>query len=136
MRERVERHVGLPWSAFDVTRLAPSLGVPLLVVHDRGDAEVPWQHGRAVAQVWPGARLVTTDGLGHRRILRDRGVVDEAVAFLTAEAETRRRAEAPGERSMAVMPSGRAPTAQRGRVSANRSRPTVASISRRKTRLT
>jgi pimeloyl-ACP methyl ester carboxylesterase len=90
MRERVEQRVGKPFSAFDVTALAPALGMPLLVAHDRGDVEVPWQHGRIVAREWGGgAELLTTDGLGHRRILRDAGVAGTAAAFIAARAEAR-----------------------------------------------
>ncbi len=35
-------------------------------------------------QAWPGAQLVTTDGLGHRRILRDPVVVAGATSFIAA----------------------------------------------------
>jgi pimeloyl-ACP methyl ester carboxylesterase len=88
VREHMQRHleerVGVPWSAFDITRLAPSLSVPLLVLHDRGDGEVPWQNGARIAQAWPGANLLTTDGLGHRRILRDPMVVAGAASFIAA----------------------------------------------------
>ena len=59
--------------------------MPLLVFHDRDDAEVPWSDGAAIAGAWPGARLVTTAGLGHRRILRDERVVSQAVAFVKGE---------------------------------------------------
>lgn len=86
MEARIVRRVGAPWSAFDVARLAESQRAPLLVVHDREDGDVPWQHGRAVAAAWPGARLTTTDGLGHRRILRDSRVIAEATAFVTTHA--------------------------------------------------
>lgn len=86
MQQRIERRAGRPWSAFDVVRLAPSLAVPLLVFHDRGDGEVPWQHGLSIARTWPGAELVTTDGLGHRRILRDPGVAAAAATFIAARA--------------------------------------------------
>ena len=83
MRARIEQRVGKPFSAFDVATLAPALGAPLLVVHDRGDVEVPWQQGRLVAQSWAGpAQILTTDGLGHRRVLRDPTVVGTAAAFL------------------------------------------------------
>ena len=89
MRQRVEQRVGAPWEAFDVTRLAPGQAGPLLVVHDRDDAEVPWQHGAAIAAAWPNTKLLTTGGLGHRRILRDPTVLATAVAFIA-----RRSAEA------------------------------------------
>ncbi len=39
---------------------------------------------RLVASL-PDARLVTTDGLGHRRILKDRAVVREVAAFVVGE---------------------------------------------------
>ena len=40
--------------------------------------------GRAIAEAWPGARLHTTTGLGHRRILRDAATVAMVSDFLTA----------------------------------------------------
>ena len=52
----------------------PELTAPVLVVHDRGDAEIPWQHGAAIARAWRGAEMLITEGLGHRRILRDPGL--------------------------------------------------------------
>jgi pimeloyl-ACP methyl ester carboxylesterase len=91
MRERIADRVGRPWSDFDVTartaaRPAPA---PLLVVHDRGDAEVPWQQGMAITRAWRGADMLMTDGLGHRRILRDSDVVATAVAFVIARTAER-----------------------------------------------
>lgn len=82
MQARIEQRVGVTWDAFDVVRLATSQQAPLLVVHDRGDAEVPWQHGVAIAHAWPTAELLTTDALGHRRILRDSTVIAETTSFL------------------------------------------------------
>jgi pimeloyl-ACP methyl ester carboxylesterase len=84
MLDRIEARIGQPWSAFDVMALAPALTTRLLVIHDRGDAEVPWQHGVSITRDWPGAAMLTTDGLGHRRILRAPDVVAAAVAFLAA----------------------------------------------------
>jgi pimeloyl-ACP methyl ester carboxylesterase len=80
---RVERRVGLPMSAFAVPAMAGSLATPppLLLIHDREDAETRWSDSAAIAEAWPGARLVSTTGLGHRRILRAPAVVAEVVAF-------------------------------------------------------
>jgi pimeloyl-ACP methyl ester carboxylesterase len=82
LRVRLERRVGVRISELDVARLAPALRTPALLVHDRADAEVPWRDGAAIAAAWPGARLRSTEGLGHRRVLRDAAVVSEAAAFL------------------------------------------------------
>lgn len=57
---------------------------PALVVHDRTDKEVPYDLGAGLADAWPSASLVTTDGLGHQRILRDPGVVQNITAFLSS----------------------------------------------------
>jgi hypothetical protein len=65
-----------------VVELAPRMRAPLLVFHDRGDTEVPFTDGAALAQLWPNARLEPTTQLGHQRILRDRDVVARTVAFL------------------------------------------------------
>jgi hypothetical protein len=43
---------------------------------------VPWKQGAAFAEHWRGARLVTTEGLGHRRILADDAVIRAAVQFV------------------------------------------------------
>jgi pimeloyl-ACP methyl ester carboxylesterase len=85
MVRRIERRVGLPLSAFAVPDLAPTMATPpLLLVHDRQDAETSWSDSDAIARAWPGARLLTTTGLGHRRILRDPAVVAEVAGFVAS----------------------------------------------------
>jgi pimeloyl-ACP methyl ester carboxylesterase len=101
---RLERRVGRPMSDFDtVTRAreaaearlggarGPSSNVtpgaeaaapPLLVIHDQEDKEIPYAQGKAIAEAWRGAELLSTRGLGHRRILRDPEVIRTAVEFL------------------------------------------------------
>ena len=81
--DRIERRVGMPLSAFDVPAMAGEVPTPpLLLVHDRQDAETGWSDSAAIARSWPHARLVTTSGLGHRRILRAPAVVTEVVEFV------------------------------------------------------
>ncbi len=62
--------------------LAPRIGVPLLVLHDAGDREMPVAEAEELVRGWPGASLRRTEGLGHLRILRDGRCVAEAVRFL------------------------------------------------------
>jgi pimeloyl-ACP methyl ester carboxylesterase len=88
VREAISRRLvarlGVGVDDLDVVRTAPAQRVPLLVVHDRADREVAWSEGAGIAAAWPGARLLTTEGLGHRRILRDDAVAAEAAEFLSA----------------------------------------------------
>jgi pimeloyl-ACP methyl ester carboxylesterase len=80
---RIERRVGMPLSAFDVPAMAGQVPTPpLLLVHDRLDAETGWSDSAAIAASWPQARLVTTSGLGHRRILRAPAVIAEVNGFV------------------------------------------------------
>jgi pimeloyl-ACP methyl ester carboxylesterase len=80
---RVERRVGAPMHHFDVPELGRAVAMPpTLVVHDRDDAFTPVTDGAAIAAAWPAARLHVTSGLGHRRLLRDPGVVAEVVDFV------------------------------------------------------
>jgi pimeloyl-ACP methyl ester carboxylesterase len=66
-------------------RLVPHLPLPALLFHDRQDAVTPVSDSRAIARAWPGAQLVETDGLGHRRVLRDAKIIEQVVAFVRGE---------------------------------------------------
>jgi pimeloyl-ACP methyl ester carboxylesterase len=80
---RIERRVGTSMAAFAVPAMAGRVATPpLLLVHDRHDTETGWADSAAIARSWPGARLVSTSGLGHRRILRDPAVVAGVTGFV------------------------------------------------------
>jgi pimeloyl-ACP methyl ester carboxylesterase len=97
MRERAEQRLGVTWPDLDVIALAKDQRIPLLVVHDEEDREVPVTDGRAIAAAWPGATFFGTAGLGHRRILRDPQIIEAVVTFLaeTDSAETGSGVRAP-----------------------------------------
>ena len=84
LKERVERRVGVSMEDMRASMIAPSMEVPLLVIHDRNDKEVPVRSGQSIAEAWPGADLIITEGLGHQRILRDNAVTNAAVSFIDA----------------------------------------------------
>jgi predicted alpha/beta hydrolase len=58
------------------------MSTPLLVIHDTDDHDVAWTSGAAVAGAWRGAKLHTTRGLGHFRLLRSPAVISAAVEFV------------------------------------------------------
>jgi pimeloyl-ACP methyl ester carboxylesterase/DNA-binding CsgD family transcriptional regulator len=49
----------------DVTALAPRVACPTLVLHSRHDARVPFEEGRLVASLVPGAHFVPLDSRNH-----------------------------------------------------------------------
>jgi pimeloyl-ACP methyl ester carboxylesterase len=82
MQKAIEERYGVRWEDMEVPRVAPRLTAQALVIHDRDDRMMPWTHGATVARHWPGARLLSTGGLGHRRILADEGVTRAAADFI------------------------------------------------------
>lgn len=66
----------------NATGLSAGRTEPLAIIHDRQDPDVPLRHPEAWRAAWPGARLDLTDGLGHRRILRDANVAEHVAKLL------------------------------------------------------
>jgi pimeloyl-ACP methyl ester carboxylesterase len=81
--ELFERDYGTQvWKQTSAGENVNGLSVPALVIHDKDDHEVPWEQGEVIARNWPGARFLSTESLGHRRLLRNRQVIAETVEFL------------------------------------------------------
>lgn len=82
----IERALGYPLATFEAQTLAErayrsGARPPLLAVHDTTDSSSPAIGSLQLVESWPGATLHTTEGLGHRRVLRDAGVVARITAF-------------------------------------------------------
>ncbi|MEX2280876.1 MAG: alpha/beta hydrolase [Gemmatimonadota bacterium] len=82
MIARIERRLGFSWDALRSTELVPWFSAPALIFHDPADSEVPFQDAEGLAAAWPGAVLISTPGLGHRRLLHDPSVIERIVRFL------------------------------------------------------
>ena len=76
LSRRVNAFVGADF--WDISRLH----IPVLVIHDEDDEQIPVAEGNKLAELWSQVQVVTTRGLGHRKILRDPQVIDRTVAFL------------------------------------------------------
>lgn len=81
----VGEFVGVPLAEFDARVQARHVEpVPTLVVADRDDRQTPYAGVVDLAETI-GAPLVTTRGLGHRKVLRDPAVVEHVVGFVVSE---------------------------------------------------
>ncbi|MCP9230297.1 alpha/beta hydrolase [Mesorhizobium sp. LMG 17147] len=87
MADRVERIAGRPLQEFTGDRQLASTLLPTLVIHAPDDREVSADHARLYARAGDHVRLYWADGLGHRRILADKGVVERAVGFVDGRLE-------------------------------------------------
>jgi pimeloyl-ACP methyl ester carboxylesterase len=88
MVRSAQRRTGIGFAAYDVVGRAAARDdlPPLLVVHDRDDADIPFSQGAALAGAWSGAGLMGTQGLGHRRVLRDERVIAAVTDFVAGRA--------------------------------------------------
>ncbi len=81
----VLRWLGIPVAEFDARFQAAHVEpVPTLVITDRGDRQTPYADVVDFAASID-APLVTTEGLGHRKILRDRNVIARVVEFVSGQ---------------------------------------------------
>lgn len=77
----------------DVREILPTLDVPTLVIHRRGDRPVPISHGRELAEKIPGARLLELEGDDHFQYAGDVAAwMDEVERFVTGTISDRPRA--------------------------------------------
>lgn len=67
---------------FNAEHKVPHIDRPALVIHDRLDRETPWEEGSRYASLWPGARFMTTEGLGHNRMVDHASVIDASLDFV------------------------------------------------------
>jgi pimeloyl-ACP methyl ester carboxylesterase len=82
--EYTERRFGFRWDELEVPAMAARVATPpILVVHDRNDNETSWAEGKSVAEAWPKSVMHSTEGLGHRRVLRDPAVIDLVTGFIS-----------------------------------------------------
>lgn len=79
------RGAPVKWAQLSMIEVIAQVKEPILLVHDRSDAEIPFAHAELLQRASNGAELLATDGLGHRRILRDPSVIRQAVQFVSSD---------------------------------------------------
>lgn len=81
MQRRIEASEGVLMQHFEARAVSPRISVPTLVVHDREDRINAFADGQAYAHAIQGAQLVATEGLGHRRLLKEPRVLAQVAVF-------------------------------------------------------
>lgn len=81
MQKRIEAREGVLMPQFEPEAAGPRIRVPTLVVHDREDSVNRFADGQAFAHAIQGARLLATQGLGHRKLLKDAQVLGKVAHF-------------------------------------------------------
>lgn len=71
---------------FDIDQLSASIAardvhIPVLVIHDKEDKDVPLSAAKHIVQHLDKGELMITEGLGHRKILGDTRVIEKIINF-------------------------------------------------------
>jgi pimeloyl-ACP methyl ester carboxylesterase len=69
------------WEDLSVVDMLARLSLPILLIHDYDDAEIPFEHGVKISRAVPHAQFLATTGQGHRRILKAPAVLDLVTQF-------------------------------------------------------
>ncbi|HQS30892.1 MAG: hypothetical protein B7X59_03625 [Polaromonas sp. 39-63-203] len=84
MQMMVERYQGrLDWESLSVVEMLRQTRQPTLIIHDREDLEIPFEHSVALLQAAPHAQFHATSGLGHHRLLGNADVIAQVVRFVS-----------------------------------------------------
>lgn len=82
LQEFIEKKWGVLVDDFASGHVASRIDVPVLVVHDTEDGDVPVSNAYNIRQNLQKGSLLITHGLGHTKILRDRNVVNKTVEHI------------------------------------------------------
>lgn len=82
-KARLEREFDMHWSEISGDFIVSQHTIPALIIHDKQDKDVLYEEAVAMNKNWKNSRLLTTDGLGHRRILKDNAIIEETVSFIS-----------------------------------------------------
>lgn len=85
MVRRLESIVGRSIQDFDMLIDLSGSRPPALVVHDRDDRGTPYDETVRLVHGWPESELLTTEGLGHIRVLADPVVVEAVTEYLARD---------------------------------------------------
>jgi pimeloyl-ACP methyl ester carboxylesterase len=64
---------------------AQSITIPVLVIHDENDDEVPVSASKNIYSNLKNGELLITNNLGHRKILGNQEVIDKTINFITKQ---------------------------------------------------
>ena len=77
-----EKKIGETMESFSAYIAAREIQIPVLVIHDKDDEDVPVKAAHHIFENLKNGELMLTGELGHRKILGDTKVIKKIVAFL------------------------------------------------------
>lgn len=82
LRLHFEKKYGEEMDNYSAYKSAMEVAIPVLVIHDKNDTEVPVEAGIHIHKHLKNGELFLTEGLGHRKILGNSVVIEKVVQFI------------------------------------------------------
>jgi len=82
MRENFEKKYQTKMNDYSAYAAAQKIKIPILVIHDKDDPEVPVRAGIHIHQNLEIGSLFLTEGLGHRKILGNQNVIKKIIDYI------------------------------------------------------
>lgn len=80
--QHIKVRTGKEYHEFSAEYMAQFVSVPVFVIHDKDDSDVTYQDAHRLSAILKQSNLHITAGKGHRRILRDKEVIEKVVDFV------------------------------------------------------
>lgn len=84
MKTHYDREFGVDLELFSSYQVAKNIEIPVLIIHDTNDDDVPVQCAYAIHQNLKQGELMITNKLGHRKVLGDKKVLEKISNFIHA----------------------------------------------------
>lgn len=85
LRLYFEKKYGLEMDSYSGYKSAIEILIPVLIIHDKNDPEVPVSAGINIHKHLKNGELFLTEGLGHRKILGNHSVIEKVIKFIKTD---------------------------------------------------
>lgn len=82
LRDYFEKKTNISMDSFSAWHSAKETQIPVLVIHDENDEEVPVKCAHHIYENLKNGKLMITQNLGHRKILGDKKVIAATIDFI------------------------------------------------------
>jgi pimeloyl-ACP methyl ester carboxylesterase len=82
LKEYYEKKYGEPMEDYGSSFVSKDISQPILIIHDKNDDDVDVKAAYQINKSLKNSQLMITEGLGHRKILGDKIVIENSIKFL------------------------------------------------------
>jgi len=85
MKNYMERKLNKTFDELNNSSMVQKISTEGLIIHCKDDVDTPFKDAKVIHQNWKNSTLVLTNGLGHRRILKNKEIAQNITDFLKTQ---------------------------------------------------